>query len=207
MTKSDHWERIYTEKDHQAVSWYRPHLDRSLELFEAAGVSTDARIIDVGGGASTLVDDLLDRGFENLTVVDLSSAALEVSKARLGPRAERVRWVVGDATELDLGCDTFDVWHDRAVFHFLTDDQQRRAYVERACCALATGGHMILATFAPDGPERCSGLPVVRYTPAALRAELGEAYQLVAEASDQHDTPFGTTQSFTYCLCNKATDC
>ena len=207
MVLKEHWQRVYTEKDSQKVSWYRPHLDKSLELIDGLHLGPDARVIDVGGGASTLVDDLLSRGFRNLTVLDLSAAALEVAKRRLGERADLVRWEVGDATEINLGCDSFDLWHDRAVFHFLAAPEQRRRYVERACCSLRTGGHIVLATFRLDGPERCSGLPVVRYSAEGLKHALGPAYEIVAEARDRHETPFGTEQSFVYCLCDKATDC
>jgi SAM-dependent methyltransferase len=207
MELKQHWERVYTEKDSTNVSWYRPHLDKSLELIDGLRLGPDARIVDIGGGASTLVDDLLERGFRDLTVLDLSAAALEVAKRRLGDRADLVRWEVGDATEINLGCDAFDVWHDRAVFHFLTEPGARRRYVERACCSLRTGGHIILATFALDGPEKCSGLPVARYSAEGLRRELGPAYEVVAEVHDRHETPFGTEQSFVYCLCDKATDC
>ncbi|MEQ9499159.1 MAG: class I SAM-dependent methyltransferase [Deltaproteobacteria bacterium] len=207
MTTQEHWNRVYTEKDAQRVSWYRPHLHRSLAMFESIGVPRDARIIDIGGGASTLVDDLLDRGYTNVTVLDVSSTAIEVAKARLGDRASQVTWVVGDATTTDIGCKAFDVWHDRAVFHFLTDASARRRYIERLCCSLATGGHVVIATFALDGPEKCSGLPVARYSAESLIAELDDPYVLVDQTADLHETPWGSQQSFTYCLVHKAADC
>jgi len=205
--RSEHWERVYQQKGSAGVSWYRPHLEQSLALIAATGLDRRARIVDIGGGASTLVDDLLDQGFSNLTVVDLSQAALDLARERLGERGHAVRWVQGDVTTLDLGCNAFDVWHDRAVFHFLTERRQREAYIERACCSLRTGGYAILATFAPDGPDKCSGLPVARYSAEALQREFGPPYELVAQAADLHETPWGTTQSFVYCLCNKSHDC
>jgi len=206
-TRDDHWEQVYEQKGSGGVSWYRPHLEQSLALIEASGAPLTARIVDIGGGASTFVDDLLDRGFTDITIVDLSQAALDIAQARLGARASLVKWVQGDVTTLDLGCAAFDIWHDRAVFHFLVAHEQRAAYIARACCSLRTQGHVVLATFAPDGPEKCSGLPVVRYTVGELQHQFGPAFELVAEASDRHETPWGSTQSFVYCLCNKALAC
>ena len=205
--RDEHWDRVYKQKGSDGVSWHRPHLERSLAFIAATGADRNARIVDIGGGASTLVDDLLDRGFLNLTVLDISEAALDIARARLGERANLVRWIQGDATTLDLGCAAFDIWHDRAVFHFLTNQEQREAYIERACCSLNTGGYLILATFAPDGPDKCSGLPVVRYSTDELQREFGKPYELISQATDTHETPWGTTQSFVYCLCNKTGDC
>jgi len=204
---SEHWERVYRQKGHANVSWYRPHLEQSLALIAATGVDTSARIVDLGGGASTFVDDLIERGFRDITVVDLSQAALAVARARVGERGATVRWVQGDATSLELGCDAFDVWHDRAVFHFLTEPIQREAYIARACCSLRTGGHAVIATFAPNGPQICSGLPVARYSADELQRAFGPPFELVAEASDLHETLWGAIQSFVYCLCCKARDC
>jgi SAM-dependent methyltransferase len=206
MSRS-HWDRIYREKASDELTWYQPHLERSLALMDEAGIDPSARVVDIGGGASTLVDDLLERGHSDVTVVDLSAEALEVSKKRLGPRSKRVKWVVGDVTQLDLGENTFDLWHDRAVFHFLTDPEARRRYLDRVCRSLTAGGHVMLATFAPDGPEKCSGLPVVRYSVEGLKGEFHGPFDLVAQAHEDHETPWGSTQSFVYCLCNKVDDC
>jgi len=207
MEPIKHWDGVYTQKGSEAVSWYRPHLQTSLDLIDSLGLSKDAAIVDIGGGASTLVDDLLERGFSDLTVVDLSEAALDLARERLGERGRPVRWIQGDITTLDLGCDRFDLWHDRAVFHFLTEPAQRDAYIARACCSLRTSGHVVLATFAHDGPDKCSGLPVARYSADELQHAFGAAYQIVAQTSELHVTPWGSTQSFIYCLCTKAQDC
>jgi len=205
--RAEHWERVYTDKGAGEVSWFAPQLDTSLALIDGLALPKAARIVDVGGGASTLVDDLIARGYGDVTVLDLSQAALDLARGRLGDRGACVRWVQGDVTRADLGCAAFDVWHDRAVFHFLTDPADRAAYLERVCCSLRTGGHVIIGTFAPDGPARCSGLPVVRYSAETLEATFGAAFERVAEASEQHVTPWGTVQSFVYCLCYKALDC
>ena len=200
MSKQDHWENVYRSKGAVNVSWYRPHLDRSLDLILQAGAGPDSRIIDVGGGASTLVDDLLVRGFLYVTVVDLSASALEVAKTRLGERARGVTWLCGDITSLDLPPDSFDVWHDRAVFHFLTSEGDRRAYVERVCRVVKQGGHVVMATFGPRGPERCSGLQVVRYSAEQLRDTFAPAFRLAAQGVERHVTPHGAGQEFVYCL-------
>ena len=157
----------------------------------------------MGGGASTLVDDLAAEGYTDLTVLDLSSAALAVAKQRLGKYADAVHWMEGDITSVELPAQRFDIWHDRAVFHFLTDPADRRAYVERLMHAVRPGGHVIIATFAEDGPEKCSGLPVMRYQPETLRAELGDAFLLVEHEKAAHHTPLGAVQQFVYCRYSK----
>ncbi len=197
-TRRDHWEQVYAQKGSAGVSWHRPHLDTSLELIAAAGVDPEARVIDIGGGASTLVDDLIARGFHHISVADLSAAALELSRARLGTAADTVTWIQGDATALELAPDAFDLWHDRAVFHFLTEPAQRDAYLVRLRRSLAPGGLIIMATFALNGPEKCSGLPVIRYSVDTLEAVLGPSFERIAEAADLHTTPWGSTQSFVY---------
>lgn len=196
-----HWESVYQKKATDQVSWYRPHLDRSLEFMEGARLSPDAAIIDVGGGASTLVDDLVERGFRNVTVLDLSATAIEAAKARLGARAAGVRWIVGDITEVELPARAFDFWHDRAVFHFLRDEEARRRYVSAARRALKPGGHIVVATFGPEGPERCSGLEVVRYDADGLHAEFGGAFEKAGAQVEVHSTPWGSEQQFVYCYC------
>ncbi len=202
MDAGSHWEKIYTTKATDAVSWYRAHLDRSLALIES--VSPDraaARIIDLGGGASTLADDLLARGYGDLTILDVSQTALDVTKARLGESGKRVHWICADVTQADLPAQAFDVWHDRAVFHFLTSQQQRDAYVRLATRAVRPGGHVIVSTFGPEGPVKCSGLDAVRYDAESLHGKFGERFKLITSSNELHQTPFGTTQQFLYCLC------
>src|SRR5579871_955406 len=161
MERKDHWERVYSTKGEREVSWFQEEPTLSLKLIRAVSPAT-GRVVDVGGGASVLVDRLLDLGFDRLTVLDISGEALARARARLGERAERVRWVEADVTAVEsLG--EFDVWHDRAVFHFLTEPGDRRKYVELARRSVPSGGHVIIATFAPSGPPKCSGLDVCRY--------------------------------------------
>ncbi len=200
MRQKEHWDEVYRNKAPDSVSWYRPRLEQSLAWIEACALSSDAHIVDVGGGASTLVDDLLDRGFERLSVVDLSEEALGHSKARLGDAAQAVQWVVGDATTRLFDEASVDLWHDRAVFHFLTDEARRDAYVEALRASLRPGGFAIIATFGPTGPERCSGLPVTRYASAEIAAVLGRGFELIDQADDEHVTPWGAPQDFAYAL-------
>ena len=201
MDSKSHWETVYRSKGAESVSWYRPHLDRSLAFLEAAGIGPDAAIIDGGGGASTLVDDLLDRGYRNVTVLDLSEAALETARQRLGPRAGLVRWLSADVTSAELPDRSFDFWHDRAVFHFLRDPLERDRYVETARRALKPGGHIVVATFGPDGPQKCSGLEVMRYSAEQLHGEFGEGFARIADTTEVHTTPWGSEQEFVYCYC------
>ena len=203
MDSKQHWERVYATKSSDSVSWFQEHADQSLRLIHNTGLGKDAAIIDVGGGASTLVDDLAAEGFSDLTVLDLSGAALTVARQRLGKRADAVHWTEGDITRAEFSVHRFDIWHDRAVFHFLTDPADRQAYVERVMRSVRPGGHVIVATFAEDGPEKCSGLPVMRYQPESLHAEFGDAFLLVAHEKEVHHTPFGTDQQFVYCYCRK----
>jgi 2-polyprenyl-3-methyl-5-hydroxy-6-metoxy-1,4-benzoquinol methylase len=201
MDARTHWENIYTTKAADQVSWYRRHLETSLALIERAATDRYASIIDVGGGESTLVDDLLARGFQNITVLDVSKVAIEATKQRLGSRAERIHWLVADVTQVELDPRTYDVWHDRAVFHFLTLPEQRSAYVRQAARSVRPGGHVIVSTFGPEGPTKCSGLNVVRYDADSLHDEFGARFRLVENSKELHDTPFGTTQQFLYCYC------
>jgi len=201
MNLERHWEKIYREKSPDAVSWYRAHLETSLGLIEKAAPQRDASIIDVGGGESTLVDDLLAHGYRNITVLDVSQTAIDVTKRRLGPAAERVQWIVGDITKTDLAPAAYEVWHDRAVFHFLTAVEERVAYVRQVWRAVKAGGHVLVSTFGPEGPTKCSGLEVVRYDAEALHAEFGVRFRLLDSFKELHHTPFGTTQQFLYCLC------
>ena len=201
MDTQTHWEKIYTEKAPDAVSWYRPHLETSLALIEQAAAGSSASVIDVGGGESTLVDDLLARGYESITVLDISQTAIDANKKRLGTAAERVHWVVADITKVDLETSAYDVWHDRAVFHFLTSASERVAYVRQVAHAVKPGGHVIVSTFGPDGPTKCSGLEVVRYDAETLHREFGVHFRLLGSSKELHRTPFGTVQQFLYCYC------
>lgn len=203
MQSKDHWENVYTTKATDAVSWFQPHAEVSLELIKATGSGRDAAIIDVGGGASTLVDDLLAQGYTDLTVLDLSAAALAAARSRLGSSASRVRWIAADITRAELPANRYDIWHDRAVFHFLTTAEEREAYVQTVFRAVKPGGHVIVATFAEDGPEQCSGLPVMRYRPDQLHAEFGEAFFLLKHEKEAHHTPAGKVQQFVYCYCRR----
>ena len=203
MQSKEHWEHVYTTKATDAVSWFQEHARNSLKLIQQTGVPLSAAIIDIGGGASTLVDDLLANGYCNLSVLDLSAAALSAAQSRLGPKASGVNWLVADITKAELPAQSYDVWHDRAVFHFLTTAEDRHAYVQAVLRAVKPGGHVIVATFAEDGPLQCSGLPVMRYNPDELHAEFGEPFTLVHHEKESHQTPFGTAQQFTYCYCRK----
>jgi len=194
----EHWEQVYATKSAGQVSWFRPHLETSLTLIECAAPLLDAAIIDVGGGASTLVDDLLARGYTDLTVLDISESALEAAKRRLGESSQIIRWIHADITQADL-TQVYDIWHDRAVFHFLTQPQQKLAYVTKVASALKPGGHAIISTFGPEGPTRCSGLDVMRYDAGTLQAAFGERFRLIESAKELHRTPFGTTQQFLCC--------
>lgn len=204
MDRKQHWEQIYSSKVSSSVSWFQEHAALSLRLIHDTGLAKQAAIIDVGGGASTLVDDLAGEGYADLTVLDLSATALAVAKLRLGKHAAAIHWLEGDITCVELAENRYDIWHDRAVFHFLTDAADRYAYVEQVLRAVRPGGHMIIATFGSDGPEKCSGLPVVRYRPEALLAEFGEAFTLLAHEQEAHLTPSGAVQQFFYCHFRKA---
>lgn len=203
MHTKDHWENVYTSKQATGVSWFQEHAEQSLRLIRDTGVTHSAEIIDVGGGASTLVDDLLHNQFHAITVLDLSAAALNAARTRLGPMGRQVRWLEGDITQITLPTHAFDVWHDRAVFHFLTSKEARQSYVDAVTRSVKPGGHVIVATFAADGPLQCSGLPVMRYDPDELHAEFGAPFTLVQHEREDHHTPLGMVQKFVYCYCRK----
>lgn len=200
MESKKHWERIYNTRPATEVSWFQVHAQVSLKFIQKTGLPTSAPIIDVGGGASTLVDDLLDRGYENITVLDLSGTALATTKNRLGARARNVSWLEVDVLQADLPVHKFQIWHDRAVFHFLTHPDERQTYVQQMLRAVDPGGFFIIATFAKDGPTRCSGLPTMRYNADELLAEFGQQFQLLSSETEAHVTPGGTQQKFNYCL-------
>jgi SAM-dependent methyltransferase len=197
LERQGHWENLYQTKGECDVTWFEESPAISLDLIHAAGVKPDASIIDIGGGASRLVDALLDEGFEAVTVLDLSDKALAISKARLGARSAKVRWIVADVTMWEPS-QTYDVWHDRAAFHFLTEPNDRAAYAARVLRAVRPGGHIIIGTFALDGPERCSGLPVVRYDAASLGQILGPSFESVDSRNHAHRTPMGIIQHFQF---------
>ncbi len=195
-----HWENVYGTKNADQVSWFKPHLSKSLELILGTKMDKRESIIDVGGGASTLVDDLLREGFADITVLDISSKSLEAAKKRLGKEASQIHWVVDDMTTANLPQNHYSLWHDRAVFHFLTKPEDRKKYVNVMNESLKPQGTVMIAAFSLKGPERCSGLDIVRYSPEILQAEFGESYRLMNNLEESHETPFGTKQEFVYCL-------
>ena len=201
MDPKSHWDRIYRDKLPTQVSWYQPHALRSLDLIRRVSPPPDGAIIDVGGGASTLIDDLLDAGYQDLTVLDISASALARTRARLGTQASSVRWIEAHILDAPLPKAGYTVWHDRAAFHFLTMPADRARYVAQVRRAVRPGGFVLVATFADDGPTRCSGLEVKRYSPEALHAEFGAPCRLMASEREEHITPGGALQVFTYCLC------
>jgi 2-polyprenyl-3-methyl-5-hydroxy-6-metoxy-1,4-benzoquinol methylase len=197
LERQAHWQNVYQTKGEQTVSWFQERPDSSLDLIHATGVDKGASVIDIGGGASRLVDALISEGFSAVSVLDLSEKALATSKARLGTESAQVQWIVADITQWQPS-QTYDVWHDRAALHFLTDPKDRAAYVERVFKAVRVGGHVIIGTFAPDGPERCSGLPVVRHDAATLGELLGPSFVLAETRRHDHHTPSGAIQRFQF---------
>ena len=201
MDSKHHWQRVYGTKPADTMSWYQPTAAHSVEMIRRVARDLRTPIIDVGGGASVLVDELLAAGYARLTVLDLAATALETARDRLGALAARVRWLEADLLTADLPAGGYGVWHDRAVFHFLTDLTDRAAYVRQVQHAVRPGGFVLVATFAADGPEKCSGLPVARYSADSLHREFGREFELVQSEREVHHTPDGTVQSFVYCLC------
>jgi SAM-dependent methyltransferase len=201
MDVRQYWERIYRTRTPTEVSWYQPQATLSLDLIRRVTPNLDAAIIDVGGGASTLVDGLLRDGYQAVTVLDIASSGLAAARQRLGERAAEVHWIAADALDAPLPATTFALWHDRAVFHFLTDPNDRVRYVEQVRRVLRPGGFVIVASFGPEGPNRCSGLEVVRYSPDTMHAEFGARFRLLTSEREDHRTPAGRIQAFVYCLC------
>jgi len=201
MDKHEHWQTIYTEKDVTKVSWFQEHADTSLRIIQQNENDKDAHIIDIGAGASPLVDDLLDAGYSNIEVLDISTEALAIAQKRLGDEQEKIIWHSADILKAELPAHRYDVWHDRAVFHFLTDDADRARYVEQVCHALKPNGKVIISTFGPDGPLKCSGLPIVRYSHVSLHGEFGAQFKLIEHGQEDHLTPDGSVQKFVYCFC------
>ena len=198
MTRHAHWQAVYEGKAETEVSWFQERPASSLALIHATGLGADARIIDIGGGASRLIDHLLDQDYRSIAVLDIAQAALEKTRRRLGVHADTVEWLVADVTQW-MPSGQFDIWHDRAVFHFLADPSDRKAYAAAMAAAVPTGGYAIVGTFALDGPERCSGLPVRRYDADALAAEFSPHFQLVETLAEDHITPGGKMQRFQFC--------
>ena len=199
MSQKDHWEQVYSTKPTKKLGWYEPHLQSSLKLIKELRLNIDAPIIDVGGGASTLADDLSNAGYRSITVLDISKNALSLVKARLGKEVGLVTWLDGDITSIDLPQDYFELWHDRAVFHFLTKPEQQRKYRDNLLKALKPGGNLIIGTFALEAPAKCSGLPVQRYSLEQLENTLGREFALRRHQKELHNTPGGVEQMYLYC--------
>ena len=197
MDRKQHWEQVYRQKSDETLSWFQPRPEISLDLIHAVGLRKTEALIDVGGGASRLVDQLLAEGYTDLTVLDIAQQALITARTRLGNSASQVHWIAADLTAWQPGR-SYRLWHDRAVFHFLTDPVERAAYRKNLEAALAPGGTAIIASFALEGPERCSGLPVQRYSPQTLAAELGSGFRLLQHRHDAHHTPADRIQQFQY---------
>lgn len=198
MDRKKHWEDVYASKGPEQCSWYQVRPDISLALISSSGIRPDASVIDVGGGVSTLTDALLQQNFSRITVLDIAASAMVRAKRRLGDQAKRVRWVEADITTFQT-TERFSLWHDRAVFHFLTDAQDQRSYRETLYTCLPSGGHLILAAFALDGPTKCSHLDVMRHDPDSLQAVLGDGLVLLETRDEWHITPTGKEQKFVYC--------
>ena len=201
MDNKEYWEKVYDTKAPDAVSWYAPHLETSLNLIHQATSNKDSAIIDIGGGEATLVDDLIVRGYRDISVLDISQKAIDVARSRIGKPADKVRWYCTDITKATLPQNYFDVWHDRAVFHFLTQEDDRKKYVDQVMRTVKHGGYVIMSTFGPEGPEKCSGLDVVRYDPEHLHGQFGKSFKMINSSTELHKTPMGTTQQFLYCFC------
>lgn len=206
MTRKDHWEQVYSTRLAEKLGWYKPRLETSMSWIAELGLDKSARIIDVGCGASTLVDDLLDTGFESIAVLDISDSALAVSKKRLGRQADMVMWLSGDVTSNTLPPDYFELWHDRAVLHFLTEPDQQAQYRDSLLKSLRPGGHAIVGAFSSEAPPKCSGLPVRRYEPDQLAELLGSDFEPVRHHKELHVTPGGVEQMYVYCQFRRKND-
>ncbi len=199
MNQKAHWEQVYTTRPADQVGWFKTHLQTSLNWIKNLELPKDSPIIDIGGGASTLVDDLVDAGYQALTILDISEKALSLAKLRLGDKADQANWISGDITTIDLPEHHFDVWHDRAVFHFLTEPDHQLQYQKNLMHALKPGGHLIIGTFSPEAPPKCSGLPVQRYEPEQLVNFLSNDFELKKHHKELHVTPGGVEQMYLYC--------
>lgn len=201
-----HWKEVYEKKDSMKVSWFQEHNETSLRIIKERASDTNLHVIDIGAGASTLVDDLLSAGYEHIDVLDISAEALSIAQKRLGKNKDKVHWHHANILDVDLPQHQYDVWHDRAVFHFLTDEEARQQYVEQVYKSLKPGGKVIISTFGPDGPLMCSGLPIVRYSHDSLHDEFGAAFTLLEHGEEDHLTPDGSVQKFVYCYCRLQVD-
>jgi SAM-dependent methyltransferase len=199
MELDHHWENVFSAKSPEEMSWYEPHLATSLEWILEAAPSSSSSIIDVGCGTSTLVHDLYAQGFRSMTMLDISPRAIAQSQERLGTVAREIGWMIGDVTRCSLPNTAFDIWHDRAVFHFLTEQEERDSYVKQVASALKPSGQIVIATFAINGPRSCSGLPVSRYDRPSIEQQFGRAFRLMKSATVTHQTPTGVNQEFLYC--------
>lgn len=197
-----HWENIYQTKKLTEVSWFQPTPETSLDLIQKTGVLKTARIIDVGGGDSFLVDYLLNLGYNNITVLDISESAIERAKKRLGERAKLVKWIVSDVTEFNPS-EKYDCWHDRATFHFLTDEKEISQYEKITAQCMNREGVLIIGTFSDKGPEKCSGIPIRQYTENSLEKQFSNTFKKIDCRTIDHQTPFDTTQNFIFCRFKK----
>ncbi len=202
LDRKKHWETIYQTKQPDEVSWYQPTPETSLRFIEELNLKPDARIIDIGGGDSLLAEHLLDLGFQNITVVDISKAAIERAKKRIGKQAETITWVVADVTQFEPTED-YDLWHDRAAFHFLTEQQEIHSYLETAHKSITPDGIMVVGTFSKEGPEKCSGLPVSQYSESSMTKQMQPLFEKIECITVNHETPFDTVQNFTFCSFKK----
>jgi SAM-dependent methyltransferase len=204
MQAIQHWDNVYRNKPFDSVSWYAPHLNESIQLIQRLCPRSGDAIIDIGGGESTLVDDLLQMGYQDLAVLDISPEAIAFTQRRLGAKAQQVGWHVADVTAYDFQEKKFDIWHDRAVFHFLREKSARDAYVDLVRRSVKPGGYVVMATFGPNGPKQCSGLDVNRYDDQSLHGEFGDEFELLGSDLSRHKTPMGMEQEFLYCWCRVA---
>jgi len=200
MNETEHWEEIYSTRSASQVGWYAAHLETSIKWITELKLAPEDPLIDIGGGASTLVDDLLKSGHRNLTVLDLSRRALQLSQQRLNQQSSAITWLNGDVTEIELPPKYFCMWHDRAVFHFLIEAEAQQQYRDAMLKTLKIGGYFLIGTFSPDAPPQCSGLPVQRYTSDLLGKIFGKEFELKRQQNEIHYTPSGVEQAYIYCL-------
>jgi ubiquinone/menaquinone biosynthesis C-methylase UbiE len=205
MNQKDHWQQVYSTRQTDNLGWYKPHLTTSMSWIKALNLAPEDPVIDVGGGASTLVDDLLELDYQSVSVLDISDHAISAARQRLAKKAAMVTWLVGDITSIDLPTNYYKLWHDRAVFHFLTEQEQQQKYRHNLLKSLKPGGYLVIGTFAPEAPAICSGLPVQRYSPEQLVKALGEELELMRHHKELHITPGGVEQMYLYCQFRKTT--
>ena len=202
MNRKEHWENVFATKQETEVSWYQPSPETSLDLISELNLPKDAKIIDVGGGDSYLVDALLERGFTNITLLDISAKAIERIQNRLGAKAKEVTFIVSDVLDFTPTV-TYDLWHDRASFHFQTDEQQIQKYADIVATAASTNGHLIIGTFSENGPKKCSGLDITQYNEASMKAVFEPHFEFLNSTTEDHTTPFDSIQNFIFCSFKK----